>query len=107
MLKIEVDNGELMRLLKIYSQNVRKYFASKFRLVIKYFELVEEMQANSIIISNYDSLCYNIVPKVNKGLSLNVLENMLELFVIVRMFSFDRDIKGKHKVKNKKQKIGL
>ena len=59
---------------------------------------------NSIIISNYDSLCYSIEPKVNKELSLNLLESMLELFVEVRMFSFARDIKEKHKVKNKKKK---
>ena len=32
-------------------------FTSAFRLVFKYSELVQEMQANSIIISNYDSLC--------------------------------------------------
>ena len=65
------------------------------------------MQTNSIIISNYDSLCYSTDPKVNKELSLNLLESMLELFVKVRMFSFARDIKEKHKVKNKKQKLGL
>ena len=62
------------------------------------------MQTNSIIIPNYDSLCYSTDPKVNKGLSLNLLESMLELFVKVRMFSFARDIKEKHKVKNKKAK---
>ena len=62
------------------------------------------MQTNSIIIPNYDSLCYSTDPKVNKELSLNLLESMLELFVKVRMFSFARDIKEKHKVKNKKAK---
>ena len=48
--------------------------------------------------------CYSIEPKVNKELSLNLLECMLELFVKVQMFSFVRDIKEKHKVKNKKLK---
>ena len=66
---------------------------------------LQEMQANSIIISNYDSLCYSIEPKVNKELSLNLLESMLELFVKVWMFSFARDIKEKdNKVKSKKMK---
>ena len=41
---------------------------------------------------------------MNKELSLNLLESMLELFVKVRMFSFAGDIKEKHKVKNKKMK---
>ena len=67
-------------------------------------ELIQEMQANSIIISYYDSLCYSIEPKVNKELNLNLLESMLELFVKVWMFSFARDIKEKHKVRNKKTK---
>ena len=62
------------------------------------------MQANSIIIPNYDSLCYSIVPKLNKDLSLNLLESVLYLFVKVRMFLFSRDIKEKHKVKKKKWK---
>ena len=44
-------------------------FTSELRIVLKYSALVQEMQANSIIISNYDSLCYSIEPKVNKELS--------------------------------------
>ena len=94
--------------LSTYSLNVRRKF---FVLLHQNFvqssntlELVQEMQANSIIISNYDSLCYGIEPKVNKELSLNLLESMLELLVKVRMFSCARDIKDKHKVKNKKAK---
>ena len=79
-------------------------FISAFCLVFKYSDLVKEIQANSIIILNYDSLCYSIEPKVNKELSLNLLESMLELFVKVHTFSFARDIKEKHKVKNKKTK---
>ena len=46
-------------------------------------ELIQEMQANSIVISYYDSLCYSIEPKANKELNLNLLESMLELFVKV------------------------
>ena len=41
---------------------------------------------------------------MNGELNLNLLESMLQLFVEVRMFSFARDIKEKHKVKNKKTK---
>ena len=91
----------------IECEKIFRSFTSKLRLVFKYSELVLEMEANlnSIIISNYDSLCYSIEPKVNKELSLNFLESMLELFVKVRMFSFARDIKEKHEVKNKKTKV--
>ena len=70
-------------------KKIFRSFTSEFRLVIKYCELVQEMQANSIIISIHDSLCNNMEPKVNKELTLNLLESMLELFVKVRMFSFE------------------
>ena len=79
-------------------------FHISISLVFKSPGLVQKMQANSTIISNYESLCYSIEPKENKELSLNLLESMLELFVKVQMFSFARDIKEKHKIKNKKTK---
>ena len=93
------DRGRLWRInetvqnIFIACEKIFRSFTSAFRLVFKYSELVQEMQANSIIISNYDSLCYRIEPKVNKELNLNLLESMLELFVKVPMFSFAREIK--------------
>ena len=66
------------------------------------------MQGNSIIISNYDSLCYSIEPKVNKELSsLNLSESMLEVFVKVWVLSFAREIKRSIKKRTKKQKLVL
>ena len=41
-------------------------------------QLIQEMQGSPCVISNFDALCYNIEPKVNKEISLNLLENMLE-----------------------------
>ena len=77
----------------IQCDKIFRSFTSAFRLVFRYSELVQEMQATSIIIWNYDSLCFIIEPKVNKELNLNLLESMLELFVKVPMFSFAREIK--------------
>ena len=65
---------------------------------------VGTMQVNSIIVSNYDRLCWSIKPKVIKEISLNLLKTMLKLLVKVHMFSFARDNKEKDKVKNKKIK---
>ena len=101
------DQGGLWRVNEtaqniIECEKMFRSFTSEFRLVFKYSELVQEMQANSIIISNYDSLCYSIESKVNEELNLNLLEIMLELFVKVQLFS--RDIKEKNRVKNKKVK---
>ena len=71
------DRGRLWRInetvqnIFIACEKIFRSFTSAFRLVFKYSELVQEMQANSIIISNHDSLCYSIEPRVNKKLSLN------------------------------------
>ena len=61
------------------------------------------MQGSACVISNFDALCYNIKPKVNKEISLNLLENML-LFTKVRALSFARDVKESFKVRIKKPK---
>ena len=42
------------------------------------------MQGSPCVISNFDALYYNIEPKVNKKISLNLLENMLLLFTKVK-----------------------
>ena len=62
------------------------------------------MQENSSVISNFDALCSNIDPKVNKEISLNISEGMLLLFTKVCAFSFARDVKEKFKAKSKKTK---
>ena len=85
--------NETVQNIFIKCEKIFRFFTSAFRIVFKYSELVQEMQTNSIIISNYDSLRYSIEPNVNKDLSLNLLESMLELSVKVQMFSFARDIK--------------
>ena len=97
--------NETVQNIFIECEKIFPSLTSAFCLVFKCSELVQEMQANSIIISNYDSLCYSIEPKMNGELNLNLLKSMLQLFVEVRMFSFARDIKEKHKVKNKKTKV--
>ena len=69
--------NEVVQNIFIECKKIFCSFTSAFCLVFKYSELVQEIQANSSIISNYDSLCYSIKPKVNKKLSLKLLENML------------------------------
>ena len=57
------DRGGLWRVdetvqnILIECEKIFHSFTSTFRLVFKYSEVVQEMLANSIIISNYDSLC--------------------------------------------------
>ena len=48
---------ETVQNIFIECEKIFHSFISAFHLVFKYSELVQEMQAKSIIISNYDSLC--------------------------------------------------
>ena len=75
--------------------------ASQNATVINSAQLVQEIQGGPCIISNFDALCYNIGPKVNKETSLNLLENMLFLFTKVCAFSFARDVKERLKARIK------
>ena len=77
---------------------------SNFQTVINSAQFVQEIQGSPCVISNFDVLCYNIEPKTNKEISLNLLENMLLLFTKVCVFSFARDVKERFmaRIKNPK-----
>ena len=95
---------ETVQNIFIECENILCSFSLEFCLVFKYSQLVQQMQVKSIIVSNYDRLCWSIKPKVIKEISLNLLKTMLKLLVKVHMFSFARDNKEKDKVNNKKIK---
>ena len=97
--KTEEDYGRL----KPYLLNVKKYFDLLHHNSTN-SDLVQKMQTNSIVISNFNSLCYGIEPRVNKEISFNLLENTLTLFMTVRSFFYAKNIKRKHKIKSNKSK---
>ena len=80
---------------------------SNFQTVINSAQFVQEIQGSPCVISNFDVLCYNIEPKTNKEISLNLLENMLLLFTKVCAFSFARDVKERFKARIKKPKKSI
>ena len=67
-------------------------------------ELVKVMSTNCSVSSIYKSICNEIDPKVNKEISMNLLDHLLTLFVRVRTFSYARDIREKHKIAKKSSK---
>ena len=62
------------------------------------------MQGCPCLISNFNALCYDIESRVNKEISLNLLENMVLLFTNVCAFSFSRDVKKRFRAPIKKTK---
>ena len=93
-------NNNVQNIL-IECEKVFRLSTSSFQPVINSAQLVQEMQGSLCIISSFEALCYNIEPKVNKEISLNLLENVLLLFTKVRAFSFARDVKERFKAKIK------
>ena len=85
-------------------EKIFRLSTSNFQAVINTAQLAQEMQDSPCVISNFDALCYNIEPNVNKEISLNLLENMLLLFIKVRALSFARDVKERFKAKIEKTK---
>ena len=83
-------------------------FPSQFPpVLLKSLDLVQKTQTNSIFISTFNFLCYDIEPRVNKENSFNLLENMLTLFTTVQSFSYAKEIKEKHSRIHPKQRCGL
>ena len=64
----------------IEREKIFRLSTSNFQTVINSAQLVQDMQGSPCVISNFDALCYNIEPKVNKEISSNLLENVLLLF---------------------------
>ena len=72
--------------------------------MLKCLDLVQKVGTNFIAISNFSSLCYDIELRVNKEISLILLENKLTLFTTVQTFSYVKYIKEKHKIKSSQLK---
>ena len=57
------------------------------------------------ILSNYTTLCDMSIEKVCKEVSLNLLEDLIMLYVRVRVFSPVKDKRELHKIEAKKKKL--
>ena len=95
----------MCRIIFIKCEKIFRLSTSDFQKVIHSAQLVQGMKGNPCVISNFDALCYDIEPKLNKEISLNLLENMLLLFTKVPAFSFARDVKETLKARIKKKKL--
>ena len=62
------------------------------------------MLENYTITSNFKTVCYDIDPKVDSEISMNLMEQIVTLFVRIRTFSFAKDVHEKHKAAKKSSK---
>ena len=101
------DRGGLWKVNKRMQDLFRKcecIFRSKtsqFTVKIVCAEIVNIMLQDCTISTNFKSICYDVDPKVNSEIGLNLLEQMLTLFVRLRTFSYAKDTREKYKAAKK------
>ena len=93
-----------MQQLFIKCECIFRAHTSLFSVKIVCKDLVHVMLQNSVVVSNFKSICYGIDPEVNKEISLNLLEQILVLFVRLRTFSFAKDVRENKKIPRKQQR---
>ena len=104
------DRGGLWRVNKnmqnLFSKSecIFRSQTAQFSVKIVCADIVTNMLENCTITSNFKTVCYATDPKVDYEISMNLLEQMLTLFVRLRTFSFAKDICEKHKAAKKRTK---
>ena len=68
-------------------EKIFRSFTSQFQPVLKCSDLVQEMQTNSLIISNFNFLCYDIEPRINKEINLLEIMEILIYWKTCSLFS--------------------
>ena len=107
MLVIEVVYGESTKTCKPYffkSECIFRSKTAKFSVKVICADIVKNMLENCTITSNFKTVCYDIDPKVDSEISMNLLELILTLFVRILTFSFAKDVREKHKAAKKSSK---
>jgi len=66
---------------------------------------VSTLIKNSYILSNYTTIRDLSTEKVSKEVALNLLENLIMLYVRVRVFSLVKDNRELHKMEAKKKRL--
>ena len=104
------DRGGLWRVNKnmqalfLKSECIFRSKTAQFSVKIICADIVKSMFENCVITSNFKTICYDVDPKVDTEISMNLLEQILTLFVRIRTFSFAKDVREKHKAAKKSSK---
>ena len=77
---------------------------AKFSVKLICADFVKKMLEDSVILSNFKTICLDVDPKVDSEISMNLLEQILTLFVRIRTFSYAKDVREKHKAAKKLSK---
>ena len=67
-------------------------------------DLCENLLINSLVQSHYYNIYSSISPKVSKENAVNLLEELMLLYLRIRSQSFAKNVKETYKMKSKKSK---
>ena len=56
------------------------------------------------VLSHFSKICNISSTKVSKEMSLNLLDQLLKLYIHVRSFSYSKELVNLHKIKSKKKR---
>lgn len=105
------DRGGLWKVIpqvvEIFA-TVEKHFRESTKIIGRNIDsktMVSTLIKNSYILSNYTTIRDLSTEKVSKEVALNLLENLIMLYVRVRVFSLVKDNRELHKMEAKKKKL--
>ena len=96
-------NVECQKIFKITEQTFRVYTSAHYLNIIEDEKITKSLPENIKVISHLNSF----VDKLNKEVKLNVLEQMLKLYIWVRSFSYAKDFTNKQKLHSSNQDKAL
>ena len=106
------DRGGLWRVHKkvekvfLQAELIFRARTAAFTTTISCPDLVRETLKEPSVLSNYEDICLDSNLKLDKEVSMDLLENIVALHIRVRTFSFAKDVKEKHKLAKKQIKNG-
>ena len=105
------DRGGLWKVIpqvvEIFA-TVEKHFRESTKIIGRNIDsktMVSTLIKNSYILSNYTTIRDLSTEKVSKEVALNLLENIIMLYVRVRVFSLVKDNRELHKMEAKKKRL--
>ena len=81
------------------------HVTNNFAFKLNEVNLISEAVQNMKLASYYDNLCQNAKSLVDEETSVNLLEQIVGLFIRMQSHSYAFDVKEKHKIKYSKIKM--
>ena len=100
-----IVNNNTQKLFEIYEiefQRNKNKIMKDHKIDIN--DLCEDLLKNSLVQSHYYNIYSSISPKVSKENAVNLLEELMLLYLRIRSHSFAKDVKETYKMKSKKSK---